>query len=50
MTEFTGGCLDDPQVFASAMIVSASRAPSWSQPDPDLLTFAEMPPPQDMPA
>jgi len=41
--------LDDPEVFAPQIVVFASRAPSWSQPDAKLTAFAEMPPPQDMP-
>jgi len=41
--------LDDPNVFEPQMIVYTSRAPSWSQPDPSLTAFAEMPPPPDMP-
>ena len=36
--------LDDPDRFVPAMIVYASRAPSWAQLDPRLASFSEMPP------
>jgi hypothetical protein len=36
--------LDDLEIAKPQMIVYASRAPSWRYLDPDLLTFAEMPP------
>jgi hypothetical protein len=36
--------LDDPEVFRPAMIVYASRAPSWDRMDPALPAFDRMPP------
>jgi len=36
--------LDDLEIAKPQMIVYASRAPSWRYLDPDLPTFAEMPP------
>ncbi|MGO1118362.1 GFA family protein [Rhodovibrionaceae bacterium A322] len=36
--------LDDLEVAAPAMVVYASRAASWDQPDPALPAFEEMPP------
>jgi hypothetical protein len=36
--------LDEPSRFVPQMIVYASRAPSWARLDPELATFAEMPP------
>jgi hypothetical protein len=41
--------LDDPDAFTPQMNVYVSRAPNWSQPNTALPSFAEMPPPQDMP-
>lgn len=38
-----GSSLDDLEIAKPQMIVYASRAPSWSQLDPELPTFAEMP-------
>ncbi len=35
--------LDDPEVAKPQMIVYASRAPTWDQPDPNLPAFPEMP-------
>ena len=36
--------LDDLEIAKPQMIVYASRAPSWRYLDPDIPTFAEMPP------
>ena len=42
--------LDDPEVFQPQMVVYASRAASWNKTDPNLPTFDEMPPPEDVAA
>jgi len=42
--------LDDPERFVPAMIVYASRAPSWAVLDPELASFSEMPPASQQPA
>jgi hypothetical protein len=41
--------LDDLEVFKPQFVVYASRAASWDRLDPNLPTFAEMPPAEKMP-
>lgn len=41
--------LDDPEQFTPAMIVYASRAPSWAHLDARLPAFSEMPPAEQQP-
>jgi len=42
--------LDDPELFRPQMVVFASRAPSWDVLGPNLPSFAEMPPRENMPS
>ena len=49
MSFIRASSLDDPSVFTPQMSVYVSRAAVWSQPDPALPSFPEMPPPPDMP-
>jgi hypothetical protein len=37
--------LDDPEQFPGGHSIYVSRAPTWDQPQPGSVTFAEMPPP-----
>ena len=43
------GSLDDVSAFAPQVVVYASRAPAWDHVDPNLPSFAEMPPSAAMP-